>query len=216
MKKYFFYITSTFLVFSTPTLVFPQINQRTSVNAQLPHDKTELTLKVGNDLAEEKTLIDGKRVLGNPYLTNEWQSGIVILKNGSMYNNYKLKFDILNQILLFKSGDNAMEITDEIKEFTLINNENEFQKFINATEFQEINTRLFYQVMVDSSEKNYLKKYAKKRAKEQKSLPLSSEVDDKKNSEHFKTNIYFFLFDKKLKKITAINEKDLNLKQPSK
>jgi hypothetical protein len=107
------------------------------------------------------TLIDGAYILGTPYISDEWQKGVVLLENGSSFDNYLLKYDTYHQRLVFQSDKNAMEITDSIREFILEGKDSAQYHFINAAEYGKTDKPLFYEVLVEEKKGHLLKAHHK-------------------------------------------------------
>jgi hypothetical protein len=60
-------------------------------------------------------------VEGTPFLFNEWLDGRVVLKNGSVYKDLKLKFDLYNNKVFYNNNDTMYQFIDPVVEFRLVN-----------------------------------------------------------------------------------------------
>lgn len=88
---------------------------------------------------------------GTPYFLDDWAMGMVKLQNGDTFNDVALKYDIVDDLLLFTNPFNgqAMGFKDPVQEFTLTGQLNKpnsdllFRKGYNPTPDH------FFQVLVD-------------------------------------------------------------------
>lgn len=97
----------------------------------------------------EKKYID---VEGNPYLTDNWVSGIVTLASGEIYKDVQLKYDLVKDELLFQnSKGESMSFMKPVNKFTLFGlpgNESKVLQFSNGFKAVEGATaETFYQVL---------------------------------------------------------------------
>ncbi len=131
------------------------------VKAQSPGTLPNIILpeKARAEDAQLQTLIDGEYILGVPYMVNTWQPGVVLLKNGNTYGNYKLKYDLYNQVVVFLNGKDSLEVADPIKEFQLEEDSVSYHHFINADLYGKISKPLFYEVLVETPKGHLLKAY---------------------------------------------------------
>jgi len=70
-------------------------------------------------LYSESYLINGKNVVGSPFLYDLWLSGKIVTADGRQYENYKLKYDAYHQTLHFQEGANSLEVNEAVKNFSI-------------------------------------------------------------------------------------------------
>ncbi|WP_219223729.1 hypothetical protein [Pedobacter antarcticus] len=110
-----------------------------------------------------KAVVEHKyeNLIGSPYLYDTWDPGIVKLVNGSVLKDVDLKFDMVNDILLFKGKKGeTLQFVEPVKEFTFSGPEK--HKIFRAGFESTKNTagNAFYEVLFDGNVK--LLKRAKK------------------------------------------------------
>lgn len=120
----------------------------------------EMWIQGGYGSAEQFIMIKGEKVSGTVFLFPQWLPGTISLKDGRVFNNYKLKFDAYNQVLNFLSGTDSLEVVDEIKEFVLVDGGKE-TKFTNASEYARTKKTVFYETLIDDAKGALLKSYKK-------------------------------------------------------
>jgi hypothetical protein len=105
-------------------------------------------------------------VNGNPYLTEQWTKGTVLLKNGRKYANVQLRYDLVGDEVLFKDekSQQMMSFTDPVIEFQLnTESENAASPMIFRSGYVSddgIGTKAYFQVLCDQGVK-LLKKQVK-------------------------------------------------------
>jgi hypothetical protein len=91
-----------------------------------------------------------ENVNGSPYLVDNWAKGIVKLSNGQTFKNVDLKYDQVEQQLVFKAnGGKLFNFTDTVKEFKvsyLVDNKIE-EKYFRSGYIG--NKKAFYEVITD-------------------------------------------------------------------
>src|SRR5574338_878785 len=100
----------------------------------------------------EVYIIDGQKVLGTPFLYHDWADGTIIGADGQIFTGYKLKYNAYDQSVLFQQGNDSLEVTNEIKDFTLtikIRDTSEVLHFINAKQFKKEKTKFYYEVLAE-------------------------------------------------------------------
>jgi len=107
-----------------------------------------------------------EHISGSPYLYEDWTKGAIKLTNGTIYNDMALKYDQVEDILLFKGKDGtALEVIEPITEFTLqlpgsgIAENKVFQSGFKAEKINDSKDS-FYEVLADGKVK-LLKRTAK-------------------------------------------------------
>ncbi|KEQ31789.1 hypothetical protein N180_12030 [Pedobacter antarcticus 4BY] len=62
---------------------------------------------------------------GSTYLFDNWEPGIVKLGNGSVLKDIELKFDMVNEVVLFKGKNGeTLRFVEDVKEFTFLTPQN--------------------------------------------------------------------------------------------
>ena len=90
-------------------------------------------------------------ITGSPFLFDEWRDGAIVLTNGKLYANIKLKFDVLNNKFLFYKNDSVYEFLDVLQKVILIDSASPnkdyiiFEKINNTTD--KIKAGTFVQVL---------------------------------------------------------------------
>jgi hypothetical protein len=155
---------------------------------------------VKNEYAE--MVIDGKTVMGFPFIFYDWSAGSITLQDGKYYTGYKLKYDIYGQTILFLNGDKSLEVDGDIKEFTLLTPESNFIKFINGKSFTKQKGNLYYEVLADA-EKGMLLKIYKKVV-----TSIINQIIDVQGTKYLEMQTEYFYFDRVSKKVLPVkNEK---------
>lgn len=62
---------------------------------------------------------NNSNVEGNLFFTNKWSAGSIKTKSGIHYTNMTLKFDVLNNDVVFLINDSSFSFAEEIREFVL-------------------------------------------------------------------------------------------------
>ena len=158
---------------------------------------------VKNEYAE--TIIDGKTVLGFPFIFYDWCEGNITLEDGKYYTGYKLKYDIYGQTILFLSGTKSLEVDGDIKEFTLVSVEGKIMRFINGRSLSRKNEILYYQVLADEESGSLLKVYKK--------VVVSSinQIIDVQGTKSLETKIEYFYYNKISKKLLPIKKEKADI-----
>jgi hypothetical protein len=105
-------------------------------------------------------------VNGNPYLTEQWTKGTVLLKNGRKYANVQLRYDLVGDEVLFKNekSQQMMSFTDPVIEFQLnTDSENTASPMIFRSGYVSddgVGAKAYFQVLCDLGVK-LLKKQVK-------------------------------------------------------
>ena len=160
-----------------------------------------------NDSKQNKieTYTNTEKISGQPYLTNEWSSGTVVLENGDTYNSYLLKYNTNNQTLLMQQGKECIEIEQHIKEFSLDINKHSRVQFINANIYSQ-NLKGYFEVVDDNKDCRLLR--LNKKTGESNSEKFTNLTESKT----FQNTIEYFIFNKSLKKFTTYKKADSFLK----
>jgi hypothetical protein len=138
-------------------------------------------------------------VTGNPYLFNYWVKGTAKTKSGKTFINDSLKYDMVDDMPIFRGKDGAlMKFSDQITEFEINN-----YRYINGLPKTEFNTELSYYQVIAIGKISLFKK-TRKSITETKLY--GSATADKSFTE---ANTYFVLKDQVLSKITP-NKKNIS------
>lgn len=137
-------------------------------------------------------------VTGNPYLFNYWVKGIAKTKSGKTFINDSLKYDMVEDIPIFRGKDGAlMKFSDQITEFEI--NDYRYINGLPKTEFN--NEASYYQVIANGK----ISLFKKTRKSITETKLYGSATADKSFTE---SNTYFILKDQVLSKITP-NKKNI-------
>lgn len=105
-----------------------------------------------------------ENVTGSPYLSADWISGSVELTDAKVYNNVSLKYDEINDDVIFKGKDGVAMAADNVKQFKLapygdVKDSTLFRSGFPAVKSNTV--KGFYEVLVDGKVK-LLKKTSKR------------------------------------------------------
>jgi hypothetical protein len=156
----------------------------------------------------EVYIVDGMKVRGTPFLIHDWSPGIIIGITGKIYTDYLLKYNAFNQTVLFQQGNDSLEVTNLIKEFTLSpkkGDSTENIRFINANEFRKEKTTFYYEVLVEGETGIFLRYDRKFVNDADKSLPALE------GQKLFDIEYSYYYFDKIHQKITRIKASGANI-----
>lgn len=157
---------------------------------------------------EEYYVIDGKKVLGSPFLYREWLHGIVTTEDGRTFTDYKLKYNAFHQTLFFLNGNDSLEVNDPIKYFTLMVQPGDTlfnYTFIHTNQIRKEKKPLFYELILQDSVYHLLKYNRKIVAEAGNSLPAA---DGRKI---FQLEISYFLYQIKSKKLVRLKSDGSNI-----
>jgi hypothetical protein len=155
---------------------------------------------VKNEYAE--MIIDGKTIVGFPFIFYDWSEGSITLQDGKYYTGYKLKYDIYGQTILFLNANKSLEVDGEIKAFTLLSPEGNIIQFINAKSLSKQKSNLYYEVLADAEKGMLLKTYKKI------VTSIINQIVDVQGTKYLEMQIEYFYFDRVSKKLLLIkNEK---------
>ena len=97
-----------------------------------------------------------ENVSGSPYLNPEWITGKVIMSDAKRYEGVSLKYDQINDDVIFKGKDGTALAVDYVKEFKLA----PYGEIADSTVFRSgfpavksNSAKSFYEVMVDGKSK---------------------------------------------------------------
>lgn len=151
-----------------------------------------------------QTFIDGKPVFGSPFFSDEWLHGRITLADGRSYDNYTLKYNVLNQVVMFRQGNDSLESDQLIKEFTLLEPTGQV-RFINFLNSKPEKKTVYYKVLFDNAFGMVLESFAK--------VPADILEDGMNNKQikYLKTENAFFYAEKKTVKPVRIKSGGSNI-----
>ncbi len=187
---------SIIILFSISCSLKAQIIQQFT-NPIFPNAKTEISFRISDREFINSTIIGGAKVEGTPFLFDDWLAGKIILEDGRLYENYKIKYNDYAQTVSFLKDGNSLTIDENIKEFSLMVNTKEVY-FINANQFKKEKKPLFYEILVDNPSGQLLK-VNRKLVKSN-----NSALVEVKTAKFLNPVISYFYYDKKSKKIVDI------------
>jgi hypothetical protein len=155
-------------------------------------------------LVDHFSFIDGQRVLGIPFLFNEWFGGSLTTPDGRVYTDYKYKYNVENQTLHFLNDKDSMEVNEEIKEFTLkvIKKDSVISvRFVHGNQYEKrVNRPVYYEVLLDTDKGQLLKLNRK----------VVTNVGDgilaSRTTKYLKLEPLYYYYDKKTKKLHKIRD----------
>jgi hypothetical protein len=162
-------------------------------------------LKKDLALTDYMTYVQGEKVFGTPYLFFEWLKGTITTVDGRTYQ-YPIRYDAYDQLISFANGKDTLDVTDEIREFSLsipVQDSVIVSRFINANQFKNEKSTFYYEVIFDCSKGELLKTLQKN---------ISSITDGllaSRGKKYFSVEMKYFYYDKNEKKILKItNDKE--------
>lgn len=135
------------------------------------------------------TLIDGNYISGSPFFIDDWRLGTILLKNGSRYTNYKLKYDSYHQEILFLRDEKGMVITDPVQEFIITDASGNPHHFINADMYGSKGKPQFYEILIDATRGHLLKA-------NRMVVATADRIMNTKESQYLKPTEEYFYYDK--------------------
>jgi hypothetical protein len=188
MKKLLFLFLLSNLAFGKPSNAQAIVTREGFAFTRL-NDFVEMLDKRYIPRYDKTYVIGDKRVLGTPFLFDEWQSGVLMTSDGRTFNGYKLKYDAYYQAVHFSDGKDSLEVNEPIKEFTLVTAQDDSLvkvRFVNANLFSKPKKPLFYEMLFEN-EKMCLLKYNKKAI-----VNLSQSLPNKEEKENFELQLFYF------------------------
>ena len=153
---------------------------------------------------EKITNVNGDNVNGSPYLDDEWQKGVIILKDNRKYENYKLKYNIFTQIVSFFADNTSLDISDGIKEFSIFFDANKTRRFVNANNYKRQNQLLYLEVLLDAKKGMLLKSQTK-------AIVANSDIANKSRFKQFEDTYQYYYYNKSKEELSKIKKTGSNL-----
>ena len=101
-------------------------------------------------------------VSGSRYLFDDWKPGIVILNNGDVFTNIRLKFDAVKSKFYFNRNDTIFELMDNVTEVVLSNTDDEMMDFRKIISSDGKNSVTTFARVLSSGKIPLYKEYSKK------------------------------------------------------
>ncbi|MFI5133581.1 MAG: hypothetical protein ACHQEB_04555 [Chitinophagales bacterium] len=156
----------------------------------------------------EVYVVKGVKVFGTPFLYHDWSAGTIIGADGKIFTGYQLKYNAFDQAVLFQQGKDSLEVTDEIKEFTLeikIHDTVENFHFVNANQYKKEKSKFYYEVLSEEDAGQLLRYDRKFVSDVDKSMPTLE------GQKVFDIEFSYYYYDKNSKKITRIKADGTNI-----
>lgn len=158
----------------------------------------------------EHYIIDGRKVMGTPFLYREWNKGIVVTASGRTFDRYLLRYNAYHQTVFFLNGSDSLEVDEEIKEFSLTVKQSDSTKtfkFLNGKQFKGNKDRstVYYELLIDDEKGQLLKVNRKLIIDGRKSLAANGAL------KIFELENTYYYFDKKSEKILRIKSNGSNM-----
>jgi len=153
-------------------------------------------------------IINGRNVVGSPFLYEDWLQGKIETTDGRIFEGYKLKYNAFHQALFFKTSTDSLEVNESVKSFNLLstyNNEVKNLAFDYFDKVPKLNTPVYLEILYDGDKGKLYKLNTKIVSATSSNLPNNSEnlVFDLKH--------YIFYLKKKENKLLLIKYDFSNL-----
>jgi hypothetical protein len=209
MKQLFFIIACFFSLQCLAQSNIPPItNAPSNTPLNLTTDDQWFKDRRVNYYWDESYIINGRRVLGTPFLYHTWEKGTVTTADGRQYAGYRLKYDAYHQTVYFNNGADSLEIDEEIKEFRLsvvYPDTITTSVFVNANQYKKEKKNFYYEILLDSKIGQVLKYNKKIVSEANKNIPL---YEGKK---FFELECTYFYYNKATNQITQIKANGSNI-----
>ena len=98
-------------------------------------------------------------ITGSPFLFADWTNGIVKLRNGNTYDKVGLKYNIHEEILVFKSNKGEqLEFVQPVEEFAFYNSDGSKRIFKNLSTYKQAKKgNAYFEVLYDGGVPLYKK-----------------------------------------------------------
>ncbi len=153
-------------------------------------------------------IINGRNVVGSPFLYEDWLQGKIETTDGRIFEGYKLKYNAFHQTLFFKTPTDSLEVNESVKSFNLLstyNNEVKNLYFDYFDKVPKLNTPVYLEVLYDG-DKGKLYKLNTKTV-----TPTSSNLPNNSENLVFDLKYHIFYFTKKGNKLLLIKYDFSNL-----
>jgi hypothetical protein len=121
-----------------------------------------------------------------------------------------LRYNVYNQLVSFVNGNDTLDITDEIKTFSLPVNVNDTAvvlQFVNASQYKKEAKVFYYQVVLDYPKGELLKTNYKTIAS------LTTGLLSSQGSKYFQLRCDYYYYDKSKKQIAKVSSGGSNIKK---
>ena len=157
---------------------------------------------------DEFYVIDGRKVVGTPFLYHDWLNGSITTEDGRVFNGYKIKYNAFQQTVYFHNGLDSLEVDDPIRSFFLIvpsGDTNIVFTFINASQVKAEKKPMYYELLLENPTWQVLKFNRKFVGDAGKSLPVAE------GRKIFDLELSYFIFNKSTKKLTRLKASGTNI-----
>jgi hypothetical protein len=209
MKKLFYIFSFLFLsIFSYAQYVSNSPTVKSSFQkGYIPPTQSYNIQKGGVKNEYSEMLIDGKTVMGFPFIFYDWSKGSITLQDGKYYTGYKLKYDIYGQTILFLNDDKSLEVDGEIKEFTLVSPEGNVLQFINGKSLIKQKSNLYYEVLANAEKGMLLKVYKKV------VTSILNQIIDVQGNKSLELQTEYFYYNKSSKKLLPVKKEKSDIEK---
>jgi hypothetical protein len=157
---------------------------------------------------DEFYIIDGRKVVGTPFLYHDWLNGSVTTADGRVFNGYRLKYNAFQQTIYFHNGIDSLEVDDPVRSFILIlpsGDTNSVFTFINSSQIKEEKKPMYYELLLENPTWQLLKFNRKFVAEASKTLPVAE------GRKVFDLEVSYYIFNKSTKKLTRLKASGTNI-----
>lgn len=93
-----------------------------------------------------------ENVIGSPYFSDEWSKGDITLANGNTYEGVMIKFDLIENVLLFQNKEGEpMELVHPVHTFSIKGGQVVFRNGFPPVD--NFSSNAFFQVLIDDDVK---------------------------------------------------------------
>lgn len=193
-----FIILCLFFLFNCNSFIYSQLFSNNRDNLVL---ETKRNLDDKLTLNDSSTSIDLKDVKGTPYAKNSFSQGKIYNKKLETSYSYFLRYNVYNDIIEIKNGNQAFEMKKTSNLYALFNNlEYHFEEFTNDS---EEDSQQGYFVLLNNGKdyKLFLKNYKKYNA------PKTAETPYNKSHPASFTDSQMFYFKEKDQKLAPVSKR---------
>ncbi len=170
-------------------LFLKEIKSQTNRNAEMNTDIQSFAYSMFNDTRQIKDpralvlfykayIINGRNVVGSPFLYEDWLQGKIETTDGRTFEGYKLKYNAFHQTLFFKTSTDSLEVNESVKSFNLLSTYNNEVKNLYFDYFEKVpklNTPVYLEVLYDGDKGKLYKLNTKIVSATSSNLPNNSE-----------------------------------------
>ncbi len=139
-----------------PGMVLAQ-NQITQSQLSLTRLQTRTSMGLYNSIDQ---VSPDAHVVGTPYVDDNWQNAVIVLREGDRFSNVPIRYDIYSDILEIKVGDQVKGLEgSKAGGFSVVSNGSE-RRFMRASRFKADEPLAGFLEVLDSGKIELLKHYA--------------------------------------------------------